>query len=250
MGLSELQVLAVDDNPTNRIILDEMLTSWRMNVVKATNAIEALAEIKKKKGYNPFTLVISDVNMPGADGFELVSWLKQDEAHKNSKIILLTSSTHSDDAERCRKLGVDAQLTKPVKQSALFETIATVFGHAKNSRPGPLEAAAPEVKQRRLHILLAEDNATNQRLATINLEMWGHQVTVADNGEKALAPPCAKMNFDLILMDIQMPKMGGLEATAAIRAREHKTGKHMPIIALTANAMTGDREKCLKGWHG
>jgi signal transduction histidine kinase/DNA-binding response OmpR family regulator/HPt (histidine-containing phosphotransfer) domain-containing protein len=246
-GLADLQVLAVDDNPTNRIILDEMLTSWGMNVVKATNAFEALAETKKNRPQGAFPLIITDVNMPGADGFELAAWLKQDEAYKDSKIIMLTSSGHPDDAERCRELGVAAHLTKPVKQSALFDAIADVFGHKKNSARARQKSKhdEPGGKQRPLHILLAEDNATNQRLAVINLETWGHRVTVADNGEKAVTA-VEKEKFDLVLMDIQMPKMSGFEATAAIRSREQQTGTRLPIIAMTANAMAGDRENCLK----
>jgi signal transduction histidine kinase/CheY-like chemotaxis protein/HPt (histidine-containing phosphotransfer) domain-containing protein len=246
-GLSDLQVLAVDDNPTNRIILDEMLTSWGMNVVKARNAFEALAETKKNRPQGAFPLIITDVKMPGADGFELVAWLKEDDAYKDSKIIMLTSSGHPDDAERCRELGVDAHLTKPVKQSALFDTIANVFGHKKSSARPRQKSEQSETagKQRPLHILLAEDNATNQRLATINLETWGHRVTVADNGEKAVAA-VEKEKFDLVLMDIQMPKLSGFEATAAIRQREQMTGTRVPIIAMTANAMVDDREHCLK----
>ncbi|HEY1662965.1 MAG TPA: response regulator [Verrucomicrobiae bacterium] len=243
VGLSDLQVLAVDDNPTNRIILDEMLTSWGMNVIKATNAFEAMAEAKKRSQHG-FSLVITDANMPGADGFELAQWLRQDAAHKNSKIIMLTSSGRADDAERCRELGVDAHLTKPVKQSALFDVIANVFGHKKGaSRP---RAGADDniARQRPLHILLAEDNVTNQRLAAINLESWGHHVSIADNGELAVAA-VENGKFDLVLMDMQMPKMSGLEATTAIRAREKSTGTHVPIIAMTANAMAGDRENCV-----
>ena len=246
-GLADLQVLAVDDNPTNRIILDEMLTSWGMNVVKATNAFEALAETKKKRERGAFSLIITDANMPGADGFELAAWLKQDSAYKDSKIIMLTSSGHPDDAERCRELGVDAHLTKPVKQSALFDAIANVFGHGKSSTRArqKSEHDEPGARQRPLHILLAEDNATNQRLAVINLETWGHRVTVADNGEKAVAA-VEKEKFDLVLMDIQMPKMSGFEATATIRQCEQITGTRVPIIAMTANAMAGDRENCMK----
>jgi signal transduction histidine kinase/CheY-like chemotaxis protein len=244
IGLADLQVLAVDDNPTNRIILEEMLSSWGMNVIKATNAFEAMAEAKKRNEHG-FSLVITDANMPGADGFELAQWLRQDAAHKNSKIIMLTSSGRADDAERCRELGVDAHLTKPVKQSALFDVIATVFGHKKGAprpRPGGDENIA---KQRPLNILLVEDNVTNQRLATINLETWGHHVSVADNGEKAVAA-VENGKFDLVLMDMQMPKMSGIEATSMIREREKKGGTHVPIIAMTANAMTGDRENCLR----
>ncbi|MEI9962511.1 MAG: response regulator [Limisphaerales bacterium] len=247
-GLSDLQVLTVDDNPTNRMILDEMLTSWGMNVVRATNAFEALAETKKRRPQGAFPLVITDVHMPGADGFELVTWLKQDEAYKDSKIIMLTSSGRTDDAERCRELGVDAHLTKPVKQAALFDAIANVFGHGKHAPKSSQKSEHEEAsgKQRPLHILLAEDNATNQRLATINLEAWGHRVTIADNGEKAIET-LAKDKFDLILMDMQMPRMSGLEATAAIRQQEQQNGKkRVPIIAMTANAMAGDRENCLQ----
>jgi PAS domain S-box-containing protein len=246
--LSDLQVLAVDDNPTNRIILDEMLTSWGMSVVKANNAFEALAEAKKPHEQGAFSLVITDCNMPGANGFELVSWLKQDSACKDSKIIMLTSTGNPGDAEKCRELGVDAHLTKPVKQSALFDAIANVFGHGKSaarSKPRHTDEIDAAGKQRPLHILLAEDNVTNQRLATINLESWGHRVTIADNGEKAVATS-EQENFDLVLMDIQMPKMSGFEATAAIRKREQNSGGHVPIIAMTANAMVGDRENCLE----
>jgi CheY-like chemotaxis protein len=186
--------------------------------------------------------------MPGMDGFSTVKRIKQDARLAKSAVIMLTSAGFRGDSARCRELGIDGYLTKPIKRSDLLEAIKLVLG----SETGP-EASASLVtlhslreQRARLKILLAEDNRVNQVLAVRLLEKRGHEVTVAGNGLEALEALDQQV-FDLVLMDIQMPEMDGFEATAAIRKGEMKSGKHIPIVAMTAHAMAGDRERCLEG---
>jgi PAS domain S-box-containing protein len=249
-GLSELEgirVLVVDDNATNRHILREVLTNWRMTPVLAEDALSALAALEdaEKSGTRP-ALVISDVNMPELDGFGLAERIRANPRLAGVPVILLTSADRIGDIERARTLGVAGHLIKPVRQSALLNAILQAFGkHAlreETVRPSRARTAARPL--RRLRILLAEDNDINQTMATNLLEKWGHQVKVANNGREALAA-LEKEIFDLVLMDVQMPEMDGFKATAAIRAREAKNGDHIPIIAMTAHALKGDRERCL-----
>jgi len=242
-----LPVLIVDDNLTNRRILEEMLTNWRMQPVSVAGAREALSALAQAGAAGrPFRLVLSDGQMPGMDGFMLAEEIRKDAALAGIPIILLTSAGRPDDGARCRKVGVRASLTKPVKQSDLLDTMTLVLGAPELSHVAA--AASPEVvPPRRLSILLAEDNPVNQLVASQILEKRGHVVVVAGNGKEALAALASsgENGFDVILMDVQMPEMDGLQATAAIRAGEAGSGGHVPIVAMTAHAMQGDRERCL-----
>jgi signal transduction histidine kinase/DNA-binding response OmpR family regulator len=249
-NLEGLRVMVVDDNATNRRILEEMLKNWGMQPALAESGQTALAMMaKSRQSGGPFRLLLLDVNMPFMDGFELAGLIRGNSEYDGVTILMLTSSGVRGDAARCRDLGIDAYLTKPVKQSSLLNAILTVLG-----RTEPEGAIAPLVTQHTLreeqdslHILLAEDNAVNQRIAVGMLQKRGHTVFVANDGLAATVAMEAQNGrpFDLILMDVQMPTMDGLEATAFIREKEKITGKHIPIIALTAHAMKGDREVCL-----
>jgi len=241
--LEHLRVLAVDDNATNRHILRELFTSWRMEVRVADSAAAAMVALEQagREG-QPITLVVTDMMMPEIDGFGLVEWMKKSPELRDTRVIMLTSSNRPEDVAHCERLGIRAHLAKPIKQSMLMDTIVSVLGASPRRRASASGAAVP--RQRPLRILLAEDNAVNQRLAVVNLESWGHAVMVAHDGLEAVeafsAQPC-----DLVLMDSQMPRMSGFEATAEIRKREGDTGGRVPIIAMTANVMKGYREECL-----
>ncbi len=242
--LENLRVLAVDDNATNRLILRELFTSWRMEVVVADSAEAGLAALEAAgRAGRPIALVVTDMMMPEIDGFGFVERMKENPALRETRVIMLTSSNRPEDVARCAALGVGAHIAKPIKQSTLMDTIVDVLGSGqRRKRHVPGGGAVP--LQRPLHILLAEDNAVNQRLAVVNLESWGHHVTVAHDGAEAVED-LDREPFDVILMDSQMPRMDGFEATAAIRQRERGTGRHIPIIAMTANVMRGYREECL-----
>jgi signal transduction histidine kinase/DNA-binding response OmpR family regulator/HPt (histidine-containing phosphotransfer) domain-containing protein len=242
-ALEHLRVLAVDDNSTNRHLLNELFRSWGMEVELADSALAALKVLGESARIGrPFALVVTDMMMPGMDGFGLVERMRKDPALWKIPIIMLTSSDRSEDLAHCERLGVGAHLAKPVKQSRLMDAIVTVLG--RKTRPREKAPVTGVPAQRPLRILLAEDNAVNQRLAVLNLESWGHTVTVAQDGREAVEALEAQP-FDLVLMDSQMPRMSGFEATAEIRRREGAGRKRVPIIAMTANVMKGYREECL-----
>jgi two-component system, sensor histidine kinase and response regulator len=250
---SELSVLVVDDNATNRRILEEMLHGWRVRVTTVSGGREALEAMRQaSEKQQPYSLVLLDAMMPVMDGFELAEAIKQQPRLAGATIMMLTSADRQGDAARCRELGVAAHLIKPIKQSDLLNSLQQVLGLPAADVRKPAEAllesaelAAVAPPARSLHVLLAEDNAVNQRLALRTLEKHGHTVVVASTGKEALAA-LDWQTFDLILMDVQMPEMDGFEATVAIRAREQTTGRHVPIVAMTAHAMQGDRERCLE----
>jgi PAS domain S-box-containing protein len=245
------RVLIVDDNRTNRRILEGMLSRWEMISVSVEEGQEALAALSGARAAGqPFSLILTDMHMPKMDGFTLIEQIRMRPELATATIMMLTSAGHRGDAARCQELGVAAYLLKPIRQSELREAIARVLGaHVQNG-------AIPLITRFSLHdghepgaslrVLLAEDNAVNQRLAVRLLEKRGHHVVVAGNGAEALAA-MEKEDFDLVFMDVQMPEMDGLEATAVTRGKEKISGKHQPIIALTAHAMKGDREKCIAG---
>jgi PAS domain S-box-containing protein len=245
--LQDLPVLVVDDNATNRRILEEMITNWRMKPVAAANGAAALKAMKRARtNGNPFRVVLIDGHMPEMDGFEVVARMKKDPHLRHATVILLTSAGKREDLTRARTLGAAAALTKPVKQSELWDAIVTglhIPAHEK-TRPSALRERALGAAHT-LRILVAEDNPVNQQLALHLLERRGHSAMVAENGREALSA-IEKHKFDLVLMDVQMPEMGGLEATRAIRENEKATGAHLPIVAMTAHAMQGDRERCLE----
>jgi CheY-like chemotaxis protein len=193
----------------------------------------------------PFGLLLIDANMPDMNGFALAEQIRRQVNLSRTAIMMLTSAAQRGDAARCRELGIGAYMVKPIVQSQLLDAIRNLLGTASHDvRPlGVPRRLLPE-GTRRLNILLAEDNPVNQKLATRLLENHGHTVRVAANGRDVLAL-LEERQFDLVVMDVSMPAMDGFEATAAIRAREALTGNHVPIIAMTAHAMTGDRERCL-----
>ena len=247
--MQDLRVLVVDDNATNRLILEEMLTSWRMKPVSVDSARAALAALEESvKRQDPFRLVLSDAMMSGVDGFALARAIKDDGRFPDTKLIMLTSMGLPAGRSPARLAGVSACLTKPVKQSDLLDTILAVFAHraAKRSAPRTRRRSVPAPgATRSLRILVAEDNVMNQKLVRTLFEERKDSVVVASNGREAVQRS-GEQRFDIILMDVQMPEMSGIEATAAIRERERSTGGHIPIVAMTAHAMSGDRERCLE----
>jgi PAS domain S-box-containing protein len=241
--LVDLPVLVVDDNASNRRILSEILTNWHMKPTLTSSGAEALSAVKKADSKNSFALALLDVHMPDMDGFAVAEQIRNN--YKELKVILLTSAARPTDVARCRELGVSDYLSKPIKQSELFDAIVTTMAeHGRKHERYESASAFFQASERSLRVLLAEDNPVNQTLAMRILEKLGHNVQVVNDGREALRRSQAE-EFDLILMDVQMPEMDGLEATKAIRAAEASTGKHMSIIAMTAHAMKGDREKCL-----
>ena len=240
-------VLVVDDNATNRLILDEMLCNWGMKPTLVDNAEAALAGLRTAAADGkPFRLLLSDVNMPDADGFTLAEWIRKDPSIADTSIIMLTSSGRAGDAERRDKLGVAANLLKPAKQSEIFDAIVQSLGvTAPEDDPAQQSVQTQVAKLGTLRVLLAEDNVVNQKLAQGVLNRQGHSVVIANNGHEAIEA-LRSADFDVVLMDVQMPEIDGFDATRAIRIAEQITGKHQPIIAMTAHAMTGDRELCLE----
>ncbi len=241
------RVLVVDDNATNRQILCEMLKNWGMQPEAMENASQGLERLQQAEGAGtPFGLVLSDVQMPDVDGFEFVEWVRGTPAVANTPVIMLTSGGRNGDAARRIELKVAERLMKPVKQSELFDAIVRVLGVTSAERESAKEPAESETAQPldSLKVLLAEDNVVNQKLAVGVLEKQGHTVQVVPNGQAALER-LEEEEFDLVLMDVQMPILDGLAATRLIREQEQITGDHLPIIAMTAHAMKGDREECL-----
>jgi PAS domain S-box-containing protein len=244
--LRDLPVLVVDDNSTNRKILEEMIANWRMKPVVAPNGPAALDALRRAhQNGTPFRLMLLDGHMPNMDGFEVAARVKQDPQLHGAQVILLTSAGRSEDVARAKAVGVAAALSKPVKQSELWDAIITVLHVPGRQKVRPSAARERARAARRpLRVLLAEDNPVNQEVALQMLERRGHSVIVAENGRQALTA-IERHKFDLVLMDVQMPEMGGLEATQLIREKEKSTGGHLPIVAMTAHAMHGDRERCI-----
>lgn len=241
------RVLVVDDNATNRLILQEMLSNWGMIpvlVASAQQAIDAMKDAHRRQ--EPFQLVVSDVHMPEIDGYEFAETMRAIVDLSNTPIILLTSAGQEGEAELRARLQISERLMKPVKQSELFDSIVRTLG--VSAPEGVLEFDAESKTGKnlgKLNILLAEDNLVNQKLAIGALARFGHDVTVVGNGAEAVQAIEDKA-YDLVLMDVQMPVMDGLEATQAIRRSEHGTERHQMIIAMTAHAMKGDRETCIE----
>ncbi len=253
-SLRGLPVLIVEDNAANRGMLVEMLAHWHMRPTAVENGRIALATMQlSSNAGQKFPLVLIDAEMPDMDGFAVAEQIRRDPNLAGATIMMLTTTGQSADSERCRQLGIAAYLTKPVKQSDLFDVIVDALGTSaleSETTHGRITTASGNVSEdtptaNRFMILLAEDNAVNQRVAVRLLQKQGHTVSVAENGREALRR-LEKERFDLVLMDVQMPEMDGLEATAAIRAQEKLTGQHLPIVAMTAHAMAGDRERCLE----
>jgi two-component system, sensor histidine kinase and response regulator len=244
----DVPALIVDDNATNRRILTETLRHWHLRPTAVGNGQAALAALAQaQRAGESYGLMLVDAQMPDMDGLALVERLGHLACVSGATIVMLPPARQQGDIARCQALGVAACLTKPVPQSSLLEAIRTALGRhrpAAEHRAGPAGTLAG-TDQPSLHILLAEDNAVNQKLAVRLLEKRGHTLVVASTGKEALAA-WKHERFDLILMDVQMPEMDGFEVTAAIRQAERLTGAHIPIVAMTAHAMSGDRQRCLE----
>jgi PAS domain S-box-containing protein len=244
-AVHDIRVLVIDDNGTNRRILEEMLKSWAMRPRSVAGGHEALHALREacREGI-PYRLVLTDAHMPEMNGFALAEAIRRDPELTSTVIVMLTSGDQPSDAARCEELHIAAHLMKPVKQSELLEAVMLATGFAAPDHAGLAAMVAQRGRPRPLRILLAEDSLVNQKLAIALLEAQGHQVVVVGNGREALAALVVQP-FDLVLMDVQMPQMDGLEVATAIRARERTNGGHIPIIAMTAHALKGDRELCL-----
>lgn len=248
--LEGLRTLVVDDNATNLKILCELLTNWRLVPTLVSSGAEALKllEFANTAG-EPFSLVLLDAQMPEMDGFELAERIREHTGLLGSTMMMLTSGSQLGDVARCRELGIAAYLIKPITQSDLYDRIVQVLESGSEptsprveeveTTSGSTQAVVP------LRILVAEDNPVNQKLIVKLLEKGQHCVTLAFNGIAALRE-LERATFDVILMDVQMPELGGFETTAEIRRQEENSGQHIPIIAMTAHAMKGDRERCLE----
>ncbi len=241
--MDNLRVLVVDDNASSRRVLGKMLANWRFRPAVAASGSEALRLVKEAEVEGDrFGLVIADARMPDMDGLHLISQIR-DRAESPCPAILMLAASEPGDLRQCERQALAEHLIKPVKQSELFDTIAALLDVRSAVHVAP--PAPDALRLRPLKILLAEDTLVNQKLAVGLLERQGHRVTVAGNGVEALRS-LESQPFDLVLMDVQMPDMDGLEATETIRRRESGTSQHVPIIAMTAHAMKGDRERCLE----
>jgi two-component system sensor histidine kinase/response regulator len=244
-ALGGRRMLIVDDNQTNRRILQEMLAAEGIHVEEAATAADGLVALREAAGRKArYDLAILDVQMPDMDGFQLAVAVRKEKAIAKTNLLMLTSAGQRGDGERCRELGIRGYLTKPLSRADLLEALGTVLAGS------PEDAGTPEVvtrhsiaeSRRSLKVLLAEDNPVNQQVAVAMLVKRGHEVHVSSNGREAV-DAVRERNYDVVLMDIQMPEMDGFEATQAIRAMDK--GKQLPIIGLTAHALSGERERCL-----
>jgi signal transduction histidine kinase/CheY-like chemotaxis protein len=246
--LQNVPALVVDDNPTNRLVLEELLNHWQMKPTLAESGLRGIEILEHSNGAGvSFPLILLDCYMPDMDGFTFAKRIKSDPRFKGAIIMMLTSGGQRGDASRCRDLGISAYLVKPIQQRELLEAILTTLGHKAESpdQPSPLVTRhSLREERRRLRILLAEDNTVNQMVAVRLLQKMGHTVMVVANGREAIRM-LEEQEFGVVLMDVQMPEMDGFETTRVIREKEAGTNKHIPIIAMTAHAMKGDRERCL-----
>jgi two-component system sensor histidine kinase/response regulator len=244
--LDGVRLLVVDDNQANLRILQAMLLEWNMEPAIAGTLDSALNSLRRaQESGKPYSVAIVDAMMPGLDVFALVEKIQHDPQIARTKIVMLTTAGGAGHA-RYQEMGVAASLMKPIRRAGLRKVLLKVLGLIREDPSGDSQTdpAPPSGSDRSLNVLLAEDNAVNQLVVVRMLEKQGHRVTVAGNGKEALAANEAQQ-FDLIVMDGQMPELNGFEAAALIREREKKTGKHIPILAMTAHALKGDRERCL-----
>jgi two-component system, sensor histidine kinase and response regulator len=251
MSLGGRRLLVVDDNETNRRIVRDMLGAEGMAVHEAPRAAAGLESLRRAhRAGTPFDLAILDAQMPDQDGFELAAAIRGDRTLAKTRLLILTSAGQRGDGERCRRLGIQAYLTKPIARADLIEAVGTVLAGAVSADGAPDLVTRHSIAESReaLNILVAEDNPVNQQVATAMLVKRGHQVDVVSNGREAVDAVAAR-SYDVVLMDIQMPEMDGFEATERIRALPR--GRAVPIIALTAHALPGERERCLaRGMSG
>jgi PAS domain S-box-containing protein len=245
--LLHLPVLLVDNNATNRKVLVDMTQAWGMQPMAVESGHQALQAMKRTEtDGRGFKLAIIDSNMPGMNGFELAEQIKQDPRMAGAIIMMVTSAGQRGDAAHCRELGILAYLLKPVRKSELLAAILTLLGQEQGAAtPTLVTRHSLRATSKQLRILVAEDNAVNQTVVLRMLKKMGHLPTIAHNGQEAHSLVSAE-SFDLVFMDVQMPEMDGLAATRSIREDEKQTGLHIPIIAMTAHAMKGDKGRCLE----
>jgi signal transduction histidine kinase/DNA-binding response OmpR family regulator len=249
-SIANVRVLIVDDNLTNRTILTRILERWGMRPTSVESVPAALTELASARPpQDAYQLIVTDMHMPSQDGFDLIETVRSGDNPVPPTIVMLTSGARGGDVERCRKLGVNAYLLKPIREAELKSAIArslrknSTDSHARlQSRPTPSQDKSAGIG---LHVLVAEDNPINQLLVRRLLEKRGHRVSIATDGIEALRV-LKNTSVDLVFMDVQMPQMGGIEAVRAIRKSEETGGAHVPIIALTASAMYGDEAKCME----
>jgi len=243
-----MRVLGVDDNATNRLLLERQLRAWEMQVDCVADGPTALARLQAAhRNGTPYALAILDLQMPGMDGLELARAIIADPLLRSLRLVLLSSIGQRGEGAEAQYRGFAAYLTKPIRQSQLYDCLTTIMGTPAELPAVPLvtrHSLAETQAQVRARVLVAEDNVVNQKVAVRMLEKLGCRVDVVANGREAIEV-LARIAYDLVYLDCQMPEMDGFEATAAIRAREVQLGGHIPIIAMTANAMQGDREHCL-----
>jgi two-component system, sensor histidine kinase and response regulator len=242
--LTDKPVLVVDDNEANRQLLEKLLLTWGMKPVLTAEGSEGIEEYEKSVSRGEaYPLVLLDVNMPRIDGYEVAARMRKIAPAEDTAIVVLSSSLTAPKHVSAEQLQIARKLSKPIRRAELHEAIASVLG--RNLRRSDSEEREMQSAARNLRLLLVEDNSVNQKLATRLLEKMGHEVQLAVNGREAV-DLAAATQFDLILMDLQMPVMGGLEATQQIREQEARTGRHTPILAMTAHAMKGDKERCFE----
>ncbi len=242
--LQGMRTLIIDDNATNRRILCELTRQWKMEPHMCDSGDSGLAELSTAASQgNPYRLLLLDEQMPGMDGMEVLDRIRRNPALKNVVIMMLTSRDQVKSAERCRQLGVETYLIKPISPADLLGSIRLAIGVHTPESTVALADAGISASSLSLSILLAEDNLVNQRVAMTMLGKMGHRITLATNGREALEQ-WRQRDFDLILMDVQMPEMTGLQATVQIR-QEEAVGAHVPIVAMTASAMSEERDRCL-----
>ena len=243
--LDAVPALLVEDNVITQRMVADMLMNWRMKVTTVTDGATALVEMRRKaEAGNPYPVVILDASIPDMDGFAVAEQLQQQSELAGGFVMMLSSVHYAELIRHARIVGIITMVMKPVDQSALLDAILTALGSSTSEIDSSVDGQRDELPSRSLRILVVEDNMVNQRLAVRVLEREGHMPVVAENGLEAVTI-LKRERFDLVLMDIQMPVMNGLDATIEIRREEMETGRHIPIVAMTANAMKGDRERCL-----
>ena len=249
VSLTGLRALVVDQNAGSRRILESQLSLWGLRVTSAQGTEAALRVLQEaKRSGDLFRVMLISAHVSETEGFALAEQIQHDPEMGEVTVVMLTSAGQPGDGARCRRLGVMAYLTKPLRPEELREAIQTALLARGSGTESPFLVTRHSLSgpSRQLRILLAEDNLVNQHLATRLLEKRGHSVLLARNGREAITA-LEKQSFDLVLMDVEMPEMDGLEATAAIREKEKGSGTNLAIVAMTAQAMTGDRERCLAG---
>jgi CheY-like chemotaxis protein len=245
LDLVGIPLLILDENPANRSVLKEMTSSWDLEPSEAEDEEEALSQIKSAfESGKPYQILLLNSRLSKKDGFGVAKRIKEGPYAEDLRIILLASNGRKGDAEKCAKSGISAYLVKPVNESELLDGILMALGNPTPGRAPIITRYAIDEARSRLRILVVEDNIVNQKVAEAVLKKRRHDVVIAPNGREAIAA-LDKEDFDIVLMDVQMPEMDGFEATRLIRDRQKTEGKHTPIVAMTAHAMKGDREKCL-----